>query len=247
MPLLFSSPEPLDTLIQAGIHLEMLVDTVWETLSAPLVYRPEPNRLLSYRADYDCEPGQKYRLRVDSASVIGIYGLWNKPVTHEFTARNLEEYSSLTFTMAGLDSIPAVAELLSTSDVPVATVPVVDGVAQFRYVLPGTYYARMFVDRNGNGVYDNGSMSERRQPEDVYYYPKKINLKKNWDVSQTWDINELPVDQQKPIEIKKNKPKLRKGEQEQRTTEEEEDDTFGNNPFGANQYGTNQFGNTRLR
>lgn len=257
MPLLFTAPEPLDTFIQQGVHLEILVDSLWETLEAPVIYRPHPNRLLEYQADYKWTPGEKYRLTVDSAAITGIYGLWNKPISHEFTARKIEEYSSVTFNVTGLDSIPAVAELLSTSDNPVTTVPVTDGIAQFNYVLPGTYYARLFIDRNGNGTYDNGSLTERRQPEDVYYYPKKINLKKNWDVSQTWNIDDVPVDMQKPLDIKKNKPKLRKGEQEERRSDEEEDDEFNNggfgaNPFGGNQYGNqygrnNNFGNTRLR
>lgn len=208
--------------------------------------------MLDYRADYNWQPGQKYRIRVDSLAVTGIYGLWNKPITHEFTTRNLEEYSSLTLNIIGLDSIPAVAELLSTSDAPVTTTPVIDGVARFSYILPGSYYVRMFIDRNADGIYTNGSLNERRQPEDVYYYPKKINLKKNWDISQTWNIDDIPVDQQKPNEIKKNKPKLRKGEQEKRQTDEDEEDEFGNNPFGGNQYNPNNrnnpFGNnTRLR
>lgn len=244
MPLLFTAPEPLDTLIQAGIHLEVLVDSLWEPLEAPVVYRPEPNRLLNYRADYNWSPGQKYRLTVDSAAVTGIYGLWNKPIIHEFSTRNLEDYSSLTFNITGLDSIPAMAELLSTSDAPVMTVPVIDGTAQFNYVLPGAYYARLYIDRNANGIYDNGSLRERRQPEDVYYYPKKLNLKKNWDVNQSWNIDETPVDLQKPNDIKKNKPKLRKGEQEQKTnSDEDEDDGFGNSGFGSNGFGNNQYGN----
>ena len=89
------------------------------------------------------------------------------------------------------------------------TASVVSGSAEFDFILPGTYYARLFIDRNRNGKYDTGIL-DSIQPEDVYYYPKKIVLKKNWDVEQTWNVNELPVDQQKPKELVKNKVKDKK-------------------------------------
>ncbi|MDE6575745.1 MAG: hypothetical protein K2L84_10515, partial [Muribaculaceae bacterium] len=81
------------------------------------------------------------------------------------------------------------------------------------------------------------------QPEEVYYFAKKLELKKNWDIEQEWDIYELPVDVQKPYAIKKNKPKLKRGEQEPVEDEDDEDD-FYNNPFAP---GRNNYGNDPLR
>ncbi len=74
----------------------------------------------------------------------------------------------------------------------------------------------------------------RRQPEDVYYFDKKIVLKKNWDRSESWDINALSVDKQKPLEIKKNKPKLKAGEMPiDEDNEEEEDPIYDGSDFGS--------------
>lgn len=76
------------------------------------------------------------------------------------------------------------------------------------------------------------------QPEEVYYYPKKIALKKNWDVDQTWDINELPIDQQKPMEIKKKQAQEQHLPQEDEYEDDQYYDEFGNpavdpdDPFG---------------
>ena len=52
-------------------------------------------------------------------------------------------------------------------------------------------------------------------------------------MEQTWNIYELPVDAQKPYAIKKNKPKLKRGEKA--PGEEEEEDEFGGayDPFGG--------------
>ena len=93
--------------------------------------------------------------------------------------------------------------------------------------MPGTYYMRLCIDTNGNGVWDTGNYKEKRQPETVLYYPGNIALRANWDVEQTWDVYATPLTEQKPREIVKNKPKEKKSED----SEEEEDET----PFYSNQ------------
>lgn len=128
-------------------------------------------------------------------------------------------------------------EVLNTSDKPAGYAPVEGNIATIAYLPPGTYYARLYIDANGDGKWTTGSLSDSipRQPEETYYYPKKLTLKKNWTIEQSWDINELPVDQQKPQEIKKNKPKRKKGDPEEpRNGDEEEEDEFFDDPFMNN-------------
>lgn len=72
------------------------------------------------------------------------------------------------------------------------------------------------------------------QPDYVYYYPKTINVKKNWDIEQTWNVFETAIDLQKPNKIKKNKPKRTGRSLEETEEEEEEEDSFGTNPFAPN-------------
>ncbi len=150
----------------------------------------------------------------------------------------------------------AIVEVLGSDDNPVAIAPLKDGVAEFPYLQPGTYYARLYIDRNGNGEYDTGNLLDSIQPEEVYYYPKKIVLKKNWDVEQSWDIYETPIDLQKPQEIKKNKPKEKKrrrnpdgtfveDENDNRNRDEDEDGYYDDtNFFGpGNPNGSSNIGN----
>ncbi|MDE5554879.1 MAG: hypothetical protein K2J10_06825, partial [Muribaculaceae bacterium] len=72
----------------------------------------------------------------------------------------------------------AYVELLSSDDKVLRTAPVVDGRAEFKYLAPTTYYARLFIDSNDNGKWDTGNMQELVQPEEVYYYNKKLQLKR---------------------------------------------------------------------
>ena len=78
------------------------------------------------------------------------------------------------------------------------------------------------------------------QPDYVYYYPKTINVKKNWDMEQTWNVFETALDLQKPAKIKKNKPKRTSNTYSQEEEEEEEEDEFGANPFDTRRNSNNR-------
>ncbi|MDR1585038.1 MAG: DUF2141 domain-containing protein, partial [Prevotellaceae bacterium] len=72
---------------------------------------------------------------------------------------------------------------------------------------PGDYYVRLFIDENGNGVWDTGELASRRQPEQVYYYPKKLTLMANWEFEETWELGTSEVLKQKPEALKKDAAK----------------------------------------
>ena len=229
--LTLSAGSPVVRFDTAAIPLEIQVDTLWYRIVPPKSTRPEPLRPMVFTAPYKWEEGTKYRLTIDSAAVNDIYGLDNAQLVHEFTTKKSEDYSAISFNVSGLDGRKGIVEVLSSSDKPVASAPVNGDLATIRYLSPGTYYARLFIDANDDGEWTTGSITDSIQPEEVYYYPKKINLKKNWTIEQSWNINELPVDQQKPQEIKKNKPKRKKGDPEERPTDDEEEDEFFDDPF----------------
>ena len=244
-PLVFTSETPVASFDTTTVKLEWLVDSVWYPLPSPVISLIDPLNTLKYIGDYKWSPGEKYRLTVDSAAIYDIYGLTNDPISHEFTVKKLDEYSSLAFNITGLEGRPAVVEVLDGSDKVVAAAPVKGNIGRVEYLSPGTYYARLFIDADTNGVYSTGIL-DSIQPEEVYYYPKKITLKKNWGIEQPWDIYELPIDLQKPQDVKKNKPKRKRGENDpDDNNEDEEDDEFFDDPF-MNAATHNQFGNSSL-
>jgi hypothetical protein len=260
LPLTLTFDQPIDTIIEEGVHFAIQRDSIWDTIPAPPIQRVNDFNLMRYKIDYKWEPGAKYNLTIDSASVIGAYNEWNAPFKQEISVRTLEEYSALYFNLTGIrDS--AMVEVLDKSDKPVAVAPVINGTASFPYLQPGTYYARMYLDRNGNGKWDTGKLLDSIQPEEVYYYPKKLVLKKNWDVEQAWDIYDTAIDLQKPKEITKNKPKETKKKRNKdgsyieddrkNSDDEDEEDEYGNSnffgPSGSNGMRNNVNGFNNLR
>lgn len=255
-PLVFKSNQPIYSIAEGAVRLEIRVDTLWQPVAIGSLEPDSLQPLLLRNLAVDWKPGEKYRVTVDSAAVFGLYGVWNKPISQEFNVKALEEYSNLIFNVSGLEAdsagvTPAVyVELLDASDKVQRVAPVVNGSAEFKYLMPTTYYARLFIDSNDNGKWDTGKISELVQPEEIYYYNKKLQLKKNWDVVQTWDVYELALDAQKPLAIKKNKPKAKKGERlndRNNDDEEEEYDEFGNPIDGNGRFDRNDRNNLNNR
>ena len=239
MPLLFETSTPTASIDSAGFRIEELVDSVWMPVAAKIPSPPDSLQPMRLLTEMTWKPKTKYRVTIDSLAVTDIYGNHNRPFVQEVSTHAIEDYAALFFNIGDLGPDSAIVELLS-SDKPVRLEPVRNGVATFEYGTPGAYYARLFIDRNHNGRWDTGCVADTLQPEDVFYFSKKLNLKKNWDVEQQWNIYETPVDLQNPEAIKKNKPPRPKWETEEEREkrkkgnnddEEEEFDPFMNDPF----------------
>ena len=154
----------------------------------------------------------EYSFEVDSAAFVDIYGKASKPFKQGIKVKGPDEFSLLVVNISGLDVVDStiIVQLLNTSDSPVREVRVKKGAARFEYLMPGKYYMRAFVDANGNGVWDTGDYDMDQQPEDVYYYPREIECKEKWDITQSWNLTGSPRYRQKPQAITKQKPDAEK-------------------------------------
>lgn len=249
-PLLLQTGTPIERYSREAFHLQRKLqnDTIFypaEIKSIALRDSTLNRRDLMLKVDW--EPGAAYTLAVDSLAMTDIYGLQTKPLKVDFNVRKMEEYGNIVFNIPAVrDS--AIVELLDGTEKIVLRAPVKNHRAELLNLLPGKYYARLFIDRNGNGKYDTGNYDMHLQPEETVYYPGAINLKKNWDVEQTWDIYATPIDKQKPEAIKKNKPERKKWEKvntEKTETDEDEENGFNDfsNPNDPNLRNSNNFGN----
>lgn len=243
LPLEFEIPAPLARFDTGAVHLSFTTDSVYRPVAGEFsLVRPDPLQPRRFTLDYPWEYGGKYRLEIDSLAATDIYGKPTLPLRHEFTVKQTGDYCSVLFHISDLPrEIPAFVELLDSKDAVARTAGVDNGDAFFPFLNPGRYYARIVLDLNGNGEYDTGNYNLRLQPEPVYYYPKAINVKKNWDKEENWALFDTPVDMMKPAAITKNKPASdkRARNRQNQTEEEDEDEIFDptRNPFDPNDRG----------
>lgn len=208
--------EPIKQLNEEMFHIREKVDTLWKDISFTLI--PDSNNIRRYLIESDWKPQGEYELTIDSLAIQGIYGLFNNTLKQNFKIRALEEYGQVYFNITGLNN-SAFVELLDTQDKVIRKVEVKNNRADFYYLMPGKYAARLIVDENKNGRWDTGDFKTRKQPEMVYYYPQLIEFKANWEALQDWDLNAKSLDEQKLEELKKQKPDENKKKKRDREKE----------------------------
>ncbi len=195
---------PLQRIDTAAIHLYSMIDSAW--YEAPFTFRPIPYRLRFYEIQAEWRPDTEYSLEIDSAAFEDIYGHVSESYKQGLKVKSLDEYSTLTMKITGVsDSLPLRVRLLNKSDAVVKEVLAKDGVARFDHVNPDKYYLSAFVDANDNGIWDTGDYDEDRQAESVYYYPREIECKEQWEGTQQWNLTAVPRYKQKPQAITKQK------------------------------------------
>ncbi|MBR5101911.1 MAG: hypothetical protein IK092_02160, partial [Muribaculaceae bacterium] len=237
---------------QQLISLEMMnPDSTWSKVNASLTPANE-FELLRYTFPVTLEPSTPYRLRIEPEAAQSIYGLTNDTIKASFTIKSLEEYGNITLRVNAPQ--PAFVQLLDSRDTPIRTVRVENGKVTFAHITPGDYYARVILDTNGNGYWDTGNYNSQLQPEHTLYYPKRLRVRKNWELDENWDVFATPLDTQKPDAIKRNKPNKSRNKfdptNKKNNNEEDDDDEFNSNSFGRNTYSGNKyqdFQNSRKR
>ena len=243
-PVIFGTATPIAEVDSNAFHLSIMKDSVWTPLNVNV--RPQSLDSLSVnrlKVDFPWKYGEAYKLDIDTLAITDIYGLSSRPTTYDFVVKTEDEYCSLIFNLSNIpDSTASFVELLN-SDKPVRREIVDNNTVTFKYLKPGKYYARIVLDWNGNGEFDTGDLDSLRQPDLAYYYPKLLNVKKNWEKTESWDIFATAVDLQKPEAITKNKPETDKRRRAAKKNakaaeeEDEEDEEYfdpNRNPFDPN-------------
>ena len=208
---------PISTIDTTKIHLYTKVDSLWYRANYQLLpaarrnaegrfVRPDSLKYgMNYEISADWKPGQDYSFETDSTAFTDIYGAVTPKYKQGFKVKGDDEFGSLVITLTGLDGQPSIVQLLDRNDKVIKEVAAEHQQAEFYYLKPETYYLRLFVDSNHNGIWDTGDYAKDRQPEAVYYYPGKIECKAKWDLTESWNPTSTPLYQQKPGAITKQK------------------------------------------
>ena len=80
----------------------------------------------------------------------------------------------------------AILQLLTDRDRPVRALWADSNGILFDSIRGGTYRLRMIMDTNHDSLWTTGDYLLRRQPEWVYFFPKTLRIRDNWDFEETF-------------------------------------------------------------
>lgn len=135
------------------------------------------------------EPLEKYRIQLMPGALLDFMEQTNDTLDYKVETKNTSEYGNLQLTITNVKRFPLLVELLDKSgEVLEQAVLASPQPLPFALIKPEKYTLRVIYDDNQNKVWDAGNFLAKRQSEEVYYFPKEIDVRANWDVEQTVNL-----------------------------------------------------------
>lgn len=134
--------------------------------------------------------GKTYHLFIPDSVFTSYNGLSNDTLRFTLRTPNLRDFGSLTLDLT-FDQGPGkyLVQLLAEKDRVIEQQTLISpGKVIFNYLSPGKFRVKAIRDRNDNGRWDAGNYIWMIQPEMVYYFPKTIEVRANWDVEEPWNL-----------------------------------------------------------
>ncbi len=139
--------------------------------------------------DFKKEPSEKYVVRMYPGAMIDFFERENDTLTYKLSTGSLTEYGNLTLTLKNVRQFPIIVELTDSKGKILATEYSENSpTIVFDALEPNKFSLRVIYDENKNGQWDPGSFLEKRQAEDIIYYPGEFDVRSNWDVVQDFDL-----------------------------------------------------------
>jgi len=147
---------------------------------------------LQLSLQFDTEEKQSYEIVMLPDALTDFYGNKSDTLSFRATTKEYSDYGEFDITLQGAAEVQHIVQLVTEKgDVKREQIGVV-GQKEFKFdrIEPGTYFARIIVDLNANGKFDTGSYLKQRQPEEVLYYPSKLDIRSGWYPKETFILNQ---------------------------------------------------------
>ncbi len=140
---------------------------------------------------FDVSPSDKYNIFIKPNAIKDIRGGVNDSINYNVVSQTLEDYGNIFLDILGGNNSKYILQLLNANNEIIREYKSAysNSSYTFNYVIPGKYTFRLIEDLNSNDVWDTGNYIKRKQPEPVYYFPSEIDVRANWDLNETFNLN----------------------------------------------------------
>ena len=152
--------------------------------------------------DFEVLPNDKYNITLLPNALEDFWGRTNDTLTFNTPTKKVEDYGNIYLRVIHNLPHPYIIELIQNKKVIRRyDSPIEGGLYSFELLDPGKYFVRLIEDPNNNKRWDTGSYLGKVQPEKVIYYWKEIDLRANWDMNETFNVNQnYPYPQERVID-----------------------------------------------
>lgn len=190
----------------------------------PLSLRQDSLRSLDYELIFDADFGAQYLLEIDSGSIESAYHSIVLKEQIPFATLKEDAFGGFKLFMEypphfNTDGAPCYFELLDKNDSVLLRQIVTDSL-EVGELAPETYFGRIWLDLNKNGVWDMGKYPSE-QPEPTYYLPQAISVQAKFTSAIKWNPLALPLYKQRPADMVHPEAKKQEETRERKNLNEE--------------------------
>ena len=140
---------------------------------------------------FEVSPSDNYRIFILPEAIRDIKGVTNDTLQFNLVSQALEDYGNIYLDVIRNSQSKFILHLLNSSGDVIREYNNVNqnSTFNFDYIRPGKYTFRLIEDSNNNNVWDTGNYLKRVKPEPVYYFPSELEVRANWDLNETFDLN----------------------------------------------------------
>ena len=140
---------------------------------------------------FEVSPSDNYRIFILPEAIRDIKGVTNDSLQFNLVSQALEDYGNIYLDVIRNSQSKFILHLLNSSGDVIREYNNVNqnSTFNFDYIRPGKYTFRLIEDLNNNNLWDTGNYLKRVKPEPVYYFPSELEVRANWDLNETFDLN----------------------------------------------------------
>ena len=140
---------------------------------------------------FEVSPSDNYRIFILPKAIRDIKGVTNDTLQFNLVSQALEDYGNIYLDVIRNSQSKFILHLLNSNGDIIREYNNVNqnSTFNFDYIRPGKYTFRLIEDLNDNSLWDTGNYLKRVKPEPVYYFPSELEVRANWDLNETFDLN----------------------------------------------------------
>ena len=151
------------------------------------------DRLDEIDIDFEVSPSDDYSIFIKPSAIKDIRGTENDTLQFNVVSQTLEDYGNVFLDVIANNDSKYILHLLDSNSNIIREFKNVNSLSTyiFDYIRPGKYTFRLIEDLNSNDLWDTGNYLKQVQPEPVYYFPSELDVRANWDLNETFNLNLL--------------------------------------------------------
>ena len=140
---------------------------------------------------FKVSPTDNYTIFILPGAIKDIKGVTNDTLQFNLVSQSLEDYGNIFLDVIRNNQSKFILHLIDSNEEIIREYKNVDQntAYNFEYIKPGKYTFRLIEDLNKNDIWDTGNYLKKIKPEPVYYFPSELEVRANWDLNETFNLN----------------------------------------------------------